>query len=104
MRNAQSQGAQGMCGICAAVINRRHTNQKVRNHDFISFGPADLEGHVGLDGKHYLLDFSRLFPPDMPDRTRLQHLPYLYQLLRPEFVKTNPSSLCSDAFSTFCDK
>lgn len=29
--------------------------------------PIDLEVHEGLDGKIYLLDFSRLFPPVEPD-------------------------------------
>jgi hypothetical protein len=27
-------------------------------------GPADLEGHLGNDGRYYLLDFARLFPPE----------------------------------------
>lgn len=28
---------------------------------------VDLEGHKGLDGRYYLLDFSRLFPPEQPN-------------------------------------
>jgi hypothetical protein len=32
----------------------------------ILYGPGDIEGHLGCDGKFYLLDFSRLFPPEAP--------------------------------------
>jgi hypothetical protein len=28
--------------------------------------PADLEGHYGTDGRFYLLDFSRVLPPETP--------------------------------------
>lgn len=28
--------------------------------------PGDLEGHKGLDGRYYLLDVARLFPPEAP--------------------------------------
>jgi hypothetical protein len=31
-------------------------------------GPGDLEGHAGLDGRYYLLDFARLFPPEPPTK------------------------------------
>jgi len=33
------------------------------------FGPGDIEGHAGEDGRYYVLDFARLFPPEhfMPD-------------------------------------
>ena len=27
---------------------------------------TDLEGHVGYDGRRYLLDFSRAMPPEYP--------------------------------------
>ena len=30
------------------------------------YTPLDLEGHLGSDGKHYLLDFSRVMPPEYP--------------------------------------
>lgn len=29
----------------------------------LSYGPGDLEGHLGLDGNYYVLDFARVFPP-----------------------------------------
>eukprot|EP01133_Synstelium_polycarpum_P015910 gene15910-18908_t len=61
--------------------------------------PADLEGHVGFDGRLYLLDFARLFPPEAPKRgLKMGHL---YRLLRPEFVRNYKHALCSDSFSRF---
>jgi hypothetical protein len=70
------------------------------------FGPADLEGHLGKDGRFYLIDFARLFPPTKLD---LKNHPrgFLYQLFRPEFVaqysKTQGERypLSSDALSRF---
>lgn len=32
------------------------------------WSPADLEGHQGRDGKFYLLDFSRVLPPETPNK------------------------------------
>lgn len=29
----------------------------------LSYGPGDLEGHLGTDGRFYVLDFARVFPP-----------------------------------------
>lgn len=28
--------------------------------------PTDIEGHRGSDGRYYVLDFSRVFPPTRP--------------------------------------
>jgi tetratricopeptide (TPR) repeat protein len=63
------------------------------------FGPIDMEGHVGSDGRHYLVDFSRVLPPQTPKRN--VPMGHLFQLLRPEFVKDYKSPLCSDAFTGF---
>lgn len=32
----------------------------------LMYGPADLEGHMGKDGRYYILDTARLFPPHPP--------------------------------------
>lgn len=32
------------------------------------WSPADLEGHLGKDKKFYLLDFSRVLPPETPNK------------------------------------
>ncbi|KAH3757849.1 Histidine kinase A [Pelomyxa schiedti] len=69
-----------------------------RNREYI-YGPTDIEGHVGYDGRFYILDLARLFTPETPDgRTKGSNL---YRLLRPEFVRSNPRSLSSDALSGF---
>lgn len=30
------------------------------------YGPVDIEGHQGLDGRYYVVDTARLFPPATP--------------------------------------
>lgn len=63
------------------------------------YGPVDIEGHKGLDGRSYIVDTARLFPPAPPIRgVRGCHL---YKLLRKELVRSNPVPLSSDAFSFF---
>jgi hypothetical protein len=64
------------------------------------YGPADLECHLGKDGRIYLIDTSRLFPPTMPtpDMPRSQ---YLWNRFRPIVVKQNGVPLSSDALSPF---
>jgi len=69
------------------------------------YGPGDIEGHLGTDGKYYMLDFSRVCPPEAPplDRTNHDARSVFYKVLRPELVmkhKTQTNkSLCSDAFT-----
>lgn len=52
---------------------------------------GDVEAHLGADGRRYLLDLSRAFPPEAPSET--PHLPrapeartVFARLLRPEFL------------------
>jgi len=63
------------------------------------YGPVDIEGHQGLDGRYYVVDTARLFPPSTP--IRLVKGCHLYKLLRPELVRSNPLPLSSDAFAAF---
>lgn len=30
------------------------------------YAPGDIEGHLGLDNRFYLIDFARLMPPEAP--------------------------------------
>lgn len=65
------------------------------------YGPCDIEGHAGRDGRLYLLDFARVFPAEAPP---LAHPPkgcHLYRLLRGELVRGWAQPLSSDAFSGF---
>jgi len=67
------------------------------------YTPVDMEGHIGTDGRMYLLDFSRVFPPERPLPSAPRFM-YLCRLLRPEFVKIyseNFGPLSSDAYSRF---
>jgi len=61
---------------------------------------TDVEYHDGYDGKHYLVDLSRLMPPEYFEEMTVpgQHL---FRLLRPELVRENEVPLSSDAFSGF---
>ncbi|KAF2073114.1 hypothetical protein CYY_005583 [Polysphondylium violaceum] len=59
---------------------------------------GDIEGHIGSDGNFYLLDFARVFPPQMKlfDNSPPSHL---YELIRPELVKSNDRPLSSDSLT-----
>ncbi len=66
----------------------------------LSYGPCDLEGHQSDDGRFYLLDFSRMMPPETP-RPNGPKMAHLFRLLRPEFVASFVTPLCSDGYSKF---
>ena len=59
--NARIQLAAGILNLSGHTIwNRSETESS-----FI-YGPVDLEGHKGRDGRYYILDTARLFPPAVP--------------------------------------
>jgi hypothetical protein len=39
-----------------------------RSTSKLFYSAADVEGHRGIDNRLYLLDFSRTFPPETPDK------------------------------------
>jgi hypothetical protein len=63
------------------------------------YGPADLEVHRGKDGRIYMLDTARVFPPLLPDKKKKGS--FLYRLFRPEFIQAFSKPVSSDAFSGF---
>lgn len=69
----------------------------------LMYGPADIEGHKGTDGRYYVVDFSRAMPPEYISRKSRQHHPrsIFFSLLRPELVRSHGVALCPDAFSGF---
>eukprot|EP01105_Mastigella_eilhardi_P009703 TRINITY_DN2284_c0_g3_i5.p1 TRINITY_DN2284_c0_g3~~TRINITY_DN2284_c0_g3_i5.p1 ORF type:complete len:849 (-),score=229.70 TRINITY_DN2284_c0_g3_i5:89-2314(-) len=70
------------------------------NNRQLIYGPCDIEVHRAMDGRVYVIDTARLFPPEPPIRAGA----HLYYLLRPELVKKSKVPLSSDAFSMFgCD-
>lgn len=64
----------------------------------LTYGPGDLEGHRGYDGKYYVLDFARVFPPQSLQGSR-DGKRVLFELLRPELVRSFRVPLSSDAFT-----
>ncbi|KYR01650.1 hypothetical protein DLAC_11486 [Tieghemostelium lacteum] len=68
------------------------------------YGPGDIEVHKGTDGRYYMLDFARMFPPEYPlifNNKAGQKIgrEIFYNMLRPELVKSYPQALSSDGFS-----
>ena len=66
---------------------------------------VDVEGHVGSDGRFYIIDTARLFPPTVPGGAGMLKRKggFMVELFRPEFLKTfcSKTPLSSDAFSWF---
>ena len=48
------------------------------------YAPADIEGHLGKDGRYYLLDTARLFPAEPPARNLTGLLIHAYDRTRDE--------------------
>ena len=50
--------------IAAAGVSRGAFYYHIDSKQTLLFGPFDIEGHRGTDGRVYLLDFHRVFPPE----------------------------------------
>ncbi|KAH3745553.1 Histidine kinase [Pelomyxa schiedti] len=95
------------------IVDRKLTNiakqlnlkrHRVGEGDNWIYTPIDLEAHH-VDGKYYLVDTSRLFPPQGIPKQQHNRCTYLFRLLRPEFVKKYSKPLCNDVYSPFvCPK
>eukprot|EP01062_Namystynia_karyoxenos_P073169 TRINITY_DN70008_c0_g1_i1.p1 TRINITY_DN70008_c0_g1~~TRINITY_DN70008_c0_g1_i1.p1 ORF type:complete len:1886 (+),score=473.69 TRINITY_DN70008_c0_g1_i1:180-5837(+) len=84
----------------AAVLNLKPHYVGPKTHGDLTLlaGPVDLEIHqCSSDGRFYVLDTARLFPPEPP----CSRSSFLYRLLRPEHVRRCATPLSSDAFSGF---
>ena len=46
------------------ALNLKGHLVEASNGSMFTYGPVDMEGHLGSDGRFYLVDFARLFPPD----------------------------------------
>jgi len=60
---------------------------------------SDVEGHFGIDRNYYLVDTTRLFPPEVPLQKNSNE--HLFTFLRPELVRTSPIPINNDCFSVF---
>ena len=83
---------------CAALLNIK-SHLCGPDNGVLMHSAADIEGHAGTDHRLYLLDFSRTFPPTMPDPQIRQG--HLFQLFRQEALLSYSAPLCPDAYSGF---
>ena len=63
------------------------------------YGPADIEGHCGYDGRRYMIDFARLFP--LLPRLNVSGKVPIRTKFRPEFLVRMGARVSSDAFTKF---
>jgi tetratricopeptide (TPR) repeat protein len=84
---------------CARLLNLKGHYAGLSGSKTLMHGPADCEGHLGRDGRFYLIDLARVYPPETPDKSRPGS--FLYRLLRPELVSRFHTPLSSDAFTAF---
>jgi len=84
---------------CARLLNLKGHYTGLGDSKTLLHGPADCEGHLGHDGRFYLIDLARVYPPETPDKSRPGS--FLYRLLRPELVSRFHTPLSSDAFTAF---
>jgi hypothetical protein len=100
----QAYEAQQMLHPLGRALNLKpHIIRDRKGRMFEMWGPFDLEAHsVSRDEERmYLIDFSRLCPPELPrvwQHAQIEGNPAMYQLLRPELVRSNPVPLNSDTF------
>lgn len=95
VHNIDARAADAMKKVANSLNLSCHV---VRNQEI--WGPGDIEIHKSFkDGKLYIIDFSRLFPPEHPGIGPPQSV--FYNFLRPEFVLQNKEPLCSDAFTAW---
>ena len=101
--------------ICKKINLKSHqVKSKSTKEIFTIIGPIDLEIHKGKDEKYYLVDLSRLIPPQPSNKYLKFYFPeikiscenplkteYLFKLMRPELLLSSEVPLCSDAFSPF---
>jgi len=96
---AENRRMNKMIKDCNTVLNLKGHVAGVGRHPKYIYGPCDQEGHVGTDGHFYVIDLSRVFPPETPDISTKGS--FMFRLLRPELVAKYPVPLSSDAFTYF---
>ncbi|PRP86399.1 hypothetical protein PROFUN_05318 [Planoprotostelium fungivorum] len=79
-------------GLCGHVTGTRQKK--------VIYGPGDIEGHRGHDGRLYVVDFGRVLPPEYPKlRVFPNNRSVFSELIRSELLVTSRIPLCSDAFT-----
>jgi hypothetical protein len=67
VRNEDEQLSNLIADACRHLNLIPHECGLVLNKTKILHTAADVEGHAGLDGRYYMVDFARMFPPTTPD-------------------------------------
>eukprot|EP01127_Copromyxa_protea_P017015 TRINITY_DN5149_c0_g4_i2.p1 TRINITY_DN5149_c0_g4~~TRINITY_DN5149_c0_g4_i2.p1 ORF type:complete len:1162 (-),score=193.15 TRINITY_DN5149_c0_g4_i2:138-3623(-) len=76
----------------------------MKRQEVLFHSATDIEVHGGYDGRIYMLDLARTFPPEAPVSNcaiRNKKRTVYYQLLRPEFVRNWETPLNPDAHTSF---
>eukprot|EP00759_Apiculatamorpha_spiralis_P047027 PhF_6_TR42980/c0_g1_i2/m.65498 len=92
----------GLMKNVAKYLNlKAHYVGRNRTKLTLLYGPVDIEVHQGKDGRMYVIDTARIFPPDPNKHWREQNPAsfWLFQHLRAELVAAYDVPLSSDAFS-----
>jgi tetratricopeptide (TPR) repeat protein len=100
----ESPALENRLKVACDLLRLAPHNVSARNktHSRMLYTAADMEGHLGADGRFYLLDCSRAFPPTAP-RVGEPASRFLARHMRPEAVKkwSGGPPLSADAFSNF---
>ncbi|KAF2076800.1 hypothetical protein CYY_001877 [Polysphondylium violaceum] len=95
----KSQAMDGLMKQASEILNLKgHYTGQGENKVFL-YGPCDIEGHITKDNHYVIIDTARVFPPEKPIPGKIGS--HLYNLLRPELVRSNKLPLSSDAFTKF---
>mmetsp|Transcript_2469 Transcript_2469/g.7833 ORF Transcript_2469/g.7833 Transcript_2469/m.7833 type:complete len:1381 (+) Transcript_2469:798-4940(+) len=100
--NAHAALAESVNAACARLNLKSHLAGVGSDDVLRTNGPGDLEAHWHEPtGSGYVIDFARLFPPEVPSAAQRAHYPrsVFFRFLRPEFVQSYRLPLCSDAYT-----
>jgi hypothetical protein len=78
VRNDNQTFADLIGNACMNMNLLPHVCGVVLNETKVLSTAADVEGHLGTDGRFYMVDFARVFPPTTPDPQISRG--YLYQV------------------------
>lgn len=61
----------------ATILNIKGHYAGIGSDKKFLYGPCDIEGHIGKDGKYYIIDTARVMPPDAPPKYVLVYRPHV---------------------------
>ena len=90
-----------MQSISKKLNLREHIYNNKNKELFEIYSPGDTEVHKGTDGRYYIIDLSRTFPPELLSNSHSH-----FNQFRPEFILNYEQPLNPDSFTawnTFTD-